>query len=151
MPADSRPVDGAVYPHRSDDPGRGNRPAHHRGRIYRLGVFCYLFRRIGGIEERHALLADFPLPVCGGHPTGCVLAQQAFRRRRRLACVLGHGSHRRGHFPYHLPQGDCKTCDDGLKGMNAEGKYIVNKRVKHPYSWAKTTVYQILSNPVYLG
>ena len=35
--------------------------------------------------------------------------------------------------------------------MNAEGKYIVNKRVKHPYSWAKTTVYQILSNPVYLG
>ena len=35
--------------------------------------------------------------------------------------------------------------------MNAEGKYIVNKRVKHPYSWAKTTVSQILSNPVYLG
>ena len=35
--------------------------------------------------------------------------------------------------------------------MNAEGKYIVNKRVKHPHSWAKTTVYQILSNPVYLG
>ena len=51
--------------------------------------------------------------------TGCVLAQQAFRRRRRLACVLGHGSDRRGHFPYHLPQGDCKTCDDGPKGMNA--------------------------------
>ena len=35
--------------------------------------------------------------------------------------------------------------------MNTEGKYIANKRVKHPYSWAKTTVYQILSNPVYLG
>lgn len=35
--------------------------------------------------------------------------------------------------------------------MNAEGKYIVNKRVEHPYSWAKTTVYQILRNPVYLG
>ena len=35
--------------------------------------------------------------------------------------------------------------------MNAEGKCIANKRVKHPYSWAKTTVYQILSNPVYLG
>lgn len=33
--------------------------------------------------------------------------------------VLGHGSDRRGHFPYHLPQGDCKTCDDGPKGMNA--------------------------------
>ena len=66
-------------------------------------------------------------------------------------CVLGHGSDLRGHFPYHLPQGDCKTCDDGPKGMNAEGKYIVNKRVKHPYSWAKTTVYQILSNPVYSG
>lgn len=30
-----------------------------------------------------------------------------------------HGSDRRGHFPYHLPQGDCKTCDDGPKGMNA--------------------------------
>ena len=72
-----------------------------------------------GLEERHALLADFPLPVCGGHPTSCVLAQQAFRRRRRLACVLGHRSDRRGHFPYHLPQGDCKTCDDGPKGMNA--------------------------------
>lgn len=35
--------------------------------------------------------------------------------------------------------------------MNTEGKYIANKSVKHPYSWAKTTVYQILSNPVYLG
>lgn len=35
--------------------------------------------------------------------------------------------------------------------MNTESKYIANKRVKHPYSWAKTTVYQILSNPVYLG
>lgn len=35
--------------------------------------------------------------------------------------------------------------------MNTEGKYIANKRVKLPYSWAKTTVYQILSNPVYLG
>ena len=35
--------------------------------------------------------------------------------------------------------------------MNTEGKYIANKRVKHPYSWAKTTIYQILSNPVYLG
>ena len=27
--------------------------------------------------------------------------------------------------------------------MNTEGKYIANKRVKHPYSWAKTTVYQM--------
>ena len=35
--------------------------------------------------------------------------------------------------------------------MNTKGKYVANKRVKHPYSWAKTTVYQILSNPVYLG
>ena len=26
------------------------------------------------------------------------LAQQAFRCRRRLACILGHGSDRRGHF-----------------------------------------------------
>ena len=43
MSADPRTVDGAVYPHRSDDPGRGNRPAHHRGRIYRLGGFCYIF------------------------------------------------------------------------------------------------------------
>ena len=35
--------------------------------------------------------------------------------------------------------------------MNTGGKYIANERVKHPYSWAKTTVYQILSNSVYLG
>jgi hypothetical protein len=32
---------------------------------------------------------------------------------------LDHGSDCRAHFPYHLPQGDCKTCDDGPKGMNA--------------------------------
>lgn len=35
--------------------------------------------------------------------------------------------------------------------MNTEGKYVANERVKHPYSWAKTTVNQILSNPIYLG
>ena len=42
-----------------------------------------------------------------------------FRSGWRLECVLDHGSDLRGHFPYHLPQGDCKTCDDGPKGMNA--------------------------------
>lgn len=31
------------------------------------------------------------------------------------------------------------------------GKYVTNNTVKHPYAWAKSTVYQILSNPVYLG
>ena len=31
------------------------------------------------------------------------------------------------------------------------GKYVTNNTVKHPYAWAKTTVYQILSNPVYVG
>lgn len=35
--------------------------------------------------------------------------------------------------------------------MDAYGKYQANERVKHPYAWAKTTVYQILSNPIYLG
>ena len=54
MSADPRPADRAVYPHGSDDPGRGNCLAHHRGRIYRLGGFCYFFRRIGGAGERRA-------------------------------------------------------------------------------------------------
>jgi DNA invertase Pin-like site-specific DNA recombinase len=35
--------------------------------------------------------------------------------------------------------------------MDAYGKYVANERVKHPYAWAKGTVYNILSNPVYLG
>lgn len=35
--------------------------------------------------------------------------------------------------------------------MDAEGKYIANECVRHPYAWIKTTVYKILSNPVYLG
>lgn len=35
--------------------------------------------------------------------------------------------------------------------MDEFGKYIANERVKHPYAWAKSTVYQILSNPIYLG
>lgn len=47
----------------------------------------------------------------------------------------------------------CSTAPDKFcfSKVNTEGKCIANKRVKHPYSWAKTTVYQILSNPVYLG
>ena len=119
MSANPRPAYGAVYPHRSDNPDWENSPAYHRRRFYCLGGFRYIFRRTGGTWKRHSFITDFTLPVCGGHPTGCVLAQQAFRRRRRLACVLDHGSDRRAHFPYHLPQGDCKTCDDGPKGMNA--------------------------------
>lgn len=35
--------------------------------------------------------------------------------------------------------------------MDEFGKYKANERVRHPYAWAKTTVYQILSNPIYLG
>lgn len=35
--------------------------------------------------------------------------------------------------------------------MDEYGKYRANERVKHPYAWAKGTVNQILSNPVYLG
>ena len=35
--------------------------------------------------------------------------------------------------------------------MDAYGKYRANERVKHPYAWGKTTVRQILSNPIYLG
>ena len=90
MSADPRPADGAVYPHGSDDPGRGNRLAHHRGRVYRLGGFCYLFRRVGGAGERRALLTDFPLPVCSGHHPGCVFTQQAFSER--LASGMRFGS-----------------------------------------------------------
>ena len=103
MSADPRTVDGAVYPHKSDDSGRGNRLTHHRGRVYRLGGFCYIFRRIGGTWERNSLLTDFPLPVCSGHHPGCVFTQQVFRSGWRLECVLDHGSDLRGHFPYHLP------------------------------------------------
>lgn len=35
--------------------------------------------------------------------------------------------------------------------MDEFGKYKANERVKHPYAWAKGTVYRILSNPIYLG
>ena len=35
--------------------------------------------------------------------------------------------------------------------MDEFGKYKANDRVKHPYAWSKTTVYNILSNPIYLG
>ena len=35
--------------------------------------------------------------------------------------------------------------------MNEYGKYVENKRVKHPYAWSKTSVANILKNPVYLG
>lgn len=95
-----------LYPHRSDDSGRGNRLTHHRGRVYRLGGFCYIFRRIGGTWERNSLLTDFPLPVCSGHHPGCVFTQQVFRSGWRLECVLDHGSDYCDHFPCHLPQGN---------------------------------------------
>lgn len=35
--------------------------------------------------------------------------------------------------------------------MDEYGKYQANERVRHPYAWGKTTVRQILSNPIYLG
>ena len=73
---------------------------------------------IKGASEKNKI-EIIPLPVCSGHHPGCVFTQQVFRSGWRLECVLGHGSDRRGHFPYHLPQGDCKTCDGGPKGMNA--------------------------------
>ena len=103
MSADPRTVDGAVYPHRSDDSGRGNCLTHYRGRVYRLGGFCYIFRRIGGTWERNSFIADFPLPVCSGHHPGCVFTQQVFRSGWCLECVLDHGSDYCGHFPCHLP------------------------------------------------
>ena len=106
MPSDPRTVDGAVYPHKSDDSGRGNRLTHHRGRVYRLGGFCYIFRRIGGTWERNSLLTDFPLPVCSGHHSGCVFTQQVFRGRWRLECVLDHGSDYSNHFYLCLLQGN---------------------------------------------
>lgn len=106
MSADPRTVDGAVYPHRSDDSGRGNRLTHHRGRVYRLGGFCYLFRRIGGTWERNSLLTDFPLPVCSGHHPGCVFTQQVFRSGWRLECVLDHRNDYSNHFYLCLPQGN---------------------------------------------
>ena len=109
MPSDPRTVDGAVYPHKSDDSGRGNRLTHHRGRVYRLGGFCYIFRRIGGTWERNSLLTDFPLPVCSGHHPGCVFTQQVFRSGWRLECVLDHGSDYSNHFYLYLLQGNSKA------------------------------------------
>ena len=35
--------------------------------------------------------------------------------------------------------------------MDEFGKYKANERVKHPYAWSKTSVHNVLSNPVYLG
>ena len=35
--------------------------------------------------------------------------------------------------------------------MDEYGKYKTDNRVKYPYAWQKTTVHQILSNPIYLG
>ena len=101
---------GLFYPHGSDDPGRGNCLAHHRGRIYRLGGFCYFFRRIGGAGERHALLTDFSLPVCSGNHPGCVFTQQVSRSGWRLECVLDHGSDYCDHIHLRLPQGNSKEC-----------------------------------------
>lgn len=106
MSADPRTVDGAVYPHKSGDSGRRNRLTHHRGRVYRLGGFCYIFRSIGGTWERNSLLTDFPLPVCSGHHPSCFFTQQVFRSGWRLECVLDHGSDYCDHFPCHLPQGN---------------------------------------------
>lgn len=43
---------------------------------------------------------------------------------------------------------------DELLALVRDKDYFVittNERVKHPYAWAKTTVHQILSNPIYLG
>ena len=86
--------------------------------FYRLGGFCYIFRRIGGTWERNSLLTDFPLPVCSSHHPDCVFTQQAFRSRWRLECVLGYGSDYRGHFPCHLPQGNHRPVTAARKVMN---------------------------------
>ena len=109
MPTDPRPVDGAVYPHRGDDSGRGNGPAYHRCRFYRLGGFCYLFRRIGGTWKRHPFFTDFPLPVCSSYYPDCVFTQQTFRSGWRLECVLDHGGDYCDHFHLCLPQGNSKA------------------------------------------
>ena len=93
----------------SDDSGRGNRLTHHRGRVYRLGGFCYIFRCIGGTWERNSLLTDFPLPVCSGHHPGCVFTQQVLRSGWRLECVLDHGSDYSNHFYLYLLQGNSKA------------------------------------------
>ena len=54
----------------------GKLPCASSGPDYRLGGFCYFFRRIGGAGERHALLTDFSLPVCSGnHPAAFLLSR----------------------------------------------------------------------------
>ena len=45
-----------------------------------------------------------------------------------------------------------KFCFSKVNGISDEHRgQVYCQYVKHPYSWAKTIVYQILSNPVYLG
>ena len=97
---------GLFDPHRSDNPERGNSPAYHRRRFYRLGGFRYIFRRTGGTWKRHSFITDFTLPVCCGYHPNCVFTQQAFRSGWRLECVLDHGSDYCDHFYLCLLQGN---------------------------------------------
>ena len=85
---------------------RGNSPAYHRRRFYRLGGFRYIFRRTGGTWKRHSFITDFTLPVCCGYHPNCVFTQQAFRSGWRLECVLDHGSDYSNHFYLCLLQGN---------------------------------------------
>ena len=106
MSANPRSAYWAVYPLRSDNPDRGNSPAYHRCRFYRLGGFRYIFRRTGGTWKRHSFITDFTLPVCCGYHPNCVFTQQDFRSGWRLECVLDHGSDYSNHFYLCLLQGN---------------------------------------------
>ena len=119
MSADPRTVDGAVYPHRSDNPDRENSPAYHRRRFYCLGGFRYIFRRTGGTWKRHSFITDFTLPVCCGYHPNCVFTQQDFRSGWRLECVLDHGSDYSNHFYLCLLQGNStKPAEPANSKMN---------------------------------
>lgn len=82
-------------------------------------------------EDRHHLLPDERAPIV----------------RKMFALALeGNTCH---HIARVLEEEGVPTPRAYI--MNEFGKYVENKRVKHPYAWSKTTVAQILKNPVYLG
>lgn len=78
------------------------------------------------LEDRHKLMPDKFAPI----------VQKIFQMALEGTTVF--------HIAKYLEAEKIPTPRAYL--MDTEGKYVANERVKHPYSWATTTVHQILSN-----
>lgn len=96
---------------------------------YTGGYPAYGYRK--DPEDRHRLIPDEHAPI----------VQRMFQMALEGATCF--------HIAKTLESEEIPTPRAYL--MDAFGKYHANERVKHPYAWAKTTVHQILSNPIYLG